>query len=204
MKLPAQQREALKELINIAYGRAAASLSTLTREPITLEVPQVDVYFLNEMVEALQQVYQEHVWSVHQIFSGPMKGQAVFVLDKKSATTLASAILRRNESNSDEDAVQDALCEAGNIVLQAALGVCGELLHVHVCFAVPGLKTESIAAMLQSAVVEKTELEYALLVQTRFRILSREVTGYMLVILGVNSFNQLLEAVAAWEKRSTG
>ena len=201
MKLPAKQREALKELINIGYGRAAASLSTLTRERITLEVPQVDVYFLNEIVEALQQIYQEDVWSVHQIFSGPMKGQAVLVLDKMSGTTLASAILRRNES--DEQAAHEALCEAGNIVLQAALGVCGELLHVHVCFAVPNLKTESIAAMLQSAIVEKTELEYALLVRTRFRILSREVTGHMLLILGVNSFNQLLDAVAAWEKRST-
>jgi hypothetical protein len=84
------------------------------------------------------------------------------------------------------------------------LGVCGELLHVHVGFAVPSLKTESIAAMLQSAVIDKTELEYALLVRTRFRILSREVTGYMLVILGVNSFNQLLDAVDAWEKRAPG
>ena len=58
--------------------------------------------------------------------------------------------------------------------------------------------------MLQSAVIDQKELEYALLVRTRFRILSREVTGYMLVILGVNSFNRLLDAVEAWEKRATG
>jgi chemotaxis protein CheC len=204
MKLPAGQRDALREMINIGYGRAAASLSDLISERITLEVPQVDVYFLDEILEALHQIYHDDVWSVHQIFSGTMKGQAIFVLDKQSATALAAAILRRNESGADDHEAQEALCEAGNIVLQAALGVCGDLLRVHVRFAAPNLKTKSIAVLLQSAVIEETGLEYALLVRTRFRILSRQVTGYMVVILGIDSFNQLLAAVQAWEEQSTG
>lgn len=199
MNLPPKYEEALTELVNVAYGRAAASLSELTRQRITLEVPKLEVHLLSELQPELQLSYPGEVWSIHQVFTGGMSGHALLLVDEKSAKILAAQIAGPDVENSD--ALQEALTEAGNIVLQAALGICGELLHIQVSFAVPGLRINSLGAMLKSLVIHQTELQYAVLVRTKFQIISKDVVGNMVVILGVTSFTKLVEAVDDWEKR---
>jgi chemotaxis protein CheY-P-specific phosphatase CheC len=131
-----------------------------------------------------------------------MSGHAVLLVDEKSARALAAQMLGQDPSGLDEvEAVQEALTEAGNIVLQAALGICGELLHIQVAFSVPGLRIETLSTMLASVIVSRNELQYALLVRTRFQVLSRDIVGNMVVVLGMTSFTRLIEAVDAWEKR---
>ncbi|HZR21394.1 MAG TPA: chemotaxis protein CheX [Verrucomicrobiae bacterium] len=202
MNLPPKYTEALSELINVAYGRAAKSLSELTKQRILLEVPRLEVHFLSEMKTVLQRLYSEEVWSVHQSFAGGMSGHAVLLVDEKSARALAAQMLGRDPSAPHEaEVVQEALTEAGNIVLQAALGICGELLHIQVAFSVPGLRVETLSKMLASIVVSQNELQYALLVRTRFQVLSKDIVGNMVVVLGMTSFTRLIVAIDAWEKR---
>ena len=203
MNLPPKYREALTELVNVAYGRAAKSLSELTKQRIVLEVPKLEVHFLNEMKAVLQRLYSEEVWSVHQSFAGGMSGHAVLLVDEKSAKGLASQILGPDPADGAHaaEAMQEALTEAGNIVLQAALGICGELLHIQVAFSVPGLRIETLSNMLASIIVSQSELQYALLVRTRFQVLSRDIVGNMVVVLGMTSFTRLIEAIDVWEKR---
>jgi len=202
VNLPPKYTEALSELINVAYGRAAKSLSELTKQRILLEVPRLEVHFLSEMKTVLQRLYSEEVWSVHQSFAGGMSGHAVLLVDEKSARALAAQMLGRDPSAPHEaEVVQEALTEAGNIVLQAALGICGELLHIQVAFSVPGLRVETLSKMLASIVVSQNELQYALLVRTRFQVLSKDIVGNMVVVLGMTSFTRLIVAIDAWEKR---
>ena len=56
MKLTALQEDALIELLNIGFGRAAASLSQLTGHRILLEVPHVTVHPIAEVSEALERM----------------------------------------------------------------------------------------------------------------------------------------------------
>ena len=56
MKLTALQQDALVELLNIGFGRAAASLSQLTGHRVLLEVPQVTIHPIDELGEALGRV----------------------------------------------------------------------------------------------------------------------------------------------------
>jgi chemotaxis protein CheC len=200
--LPDKYKDALTELINVAYGRAAASLSELTHQRISLESPKLDVYLLSEVKQALIQIYDEEVWSIHQVFAGGMSGHAMLLVDEKSATRLGARVL--GESSADNiafESVQEVLTEVGNIVLQASLGICGDLLHIQVTFSVPGLKVDTLGAMLNSVTVGQSELQYALMVRTQFQVLSSQVVGHMVVVLGMTSFSRLIEAVEDWEKR---
>ena len=49
MKLTAVQEDALIELLNIGFGRAAASLSQLTGHRVLLEVPHVTIHPIDEL-----------------------------------------------------------------------------------------------------------------------------------------------------------
>jgi chemotaxis protein CheC len=200
--LPDKYKDALTELINVAYGRAAASLSELTHQRISLESPKLDVYLLSEVKHALIQIYDEEVWSIHQVFAGGMSGHAMLLVDEKSATRLGARVLGESSAyNIAFESVQEVLTEVGNIVLQASLGICGDLLHIQVTFSVPGLKVDTLGAMLNSVTVGQSELQYALMVRTQFQVLSSQVVGHMVVVLGMTSFSRLIEAVEDWEKR---
>src|SRR6185503_14075971 len=82
MELTITHQDTLTELINIGYGRAAAALSELTGRRIILEVPRVAVYPIQEVNDALNDVLDGEVASVHQVFSGPVSGNALLLLDK--------------------------------------------------------------------------------------------------------------------------
>ena len=54
MNLTAVQEDALTEVINIGFGRAAASLSKLTGQRVQLEVPNIAMCPLDELSDRLR------------------------------------------------------------------------------------------------------------------------------------------------------
>jgi chemotaxis protein CheC len=81
VELTAVQHDALVELLNIGFGRAGASLSQLTGHRVLLEVPKVSLQAVEEVGEMLGRVVHGPVASVHQIFSGPVAGDALLICD---------------------------------------------------------------------------------------------------------------------------
>ena len=206
MELTIPQKDALTELINIGYGRAAGALSELTGYRITLEVPNVSMHEISEIAPLLEDVVSGEVASVNQMFSGPISGTAMLLLDERSALMLTHLLGDdRNAPRSDLDAsAREIITEVGNILLNACLGVFGNLLHVHVSFAVPRLHVESVQHVLESVNVEAQEkLRYGLMIHTRFRLRASNVTGYLVIILGITSLDRMLRELENWENRQT-
>jgi chemotaxis protein CheC len=202
MQLTDTQTDALTELINIGYARAAGALSELTGHRIMLEVPQVAVHPINEVGELLNEHIRGDVASVHQVFSGPVAGNALLLLDHEAALLLNRLLTNRaNDTAEFDGSAREVLTEVGNIVLNACLGVFGNLLQVQVSFAVPRLHIESVSGVLKSITVAHEELHYALMIQTRFHLRESDVSGYLVIILGVTSLDRLLEELEHWEQR---
>ncbi len=202
MNLSESYHDTLTELINIGYGRAAAALSELTGRRILLEVPKVAIHPIDEVGPVLKSVLKGEIASVHQVFSGPVSGNALLLLDNGAAMMLHSLLLEHEGGEpSLGGAAGEALTEVGNILLNACLGVFGNLLQVQVTFSVPRLHIESIDGVLHSISVRDQELQFALMVHTRFRIRDSDVTGYLVIILGMTSFTRLLEELERWEQR---
>jgi chemotaxis protein CheC len=200
--LTAKHKETLTELINIGYGRAAAALSDMTGQRIVLEAPKVDMLSVDNVKDALQSILKGDISSVHQVFSGPVAGHALLLLDAEAADMLTTIVMGDDTPTENRRAVRrEALTEVGNIVLQASLGICGDLLQVHVTFSVPVLHVDTVEDILQSVTIEQRELQFALLVRTRFEVLKSKLSGYLLVILGVTSFSKLLDELDYWEGR---
>jgi chemotaxis protein CheC len=201
VELTLRHREALAELINIGYARAGKSLSELTGERIVLNAPMVEIHSIDVVRVALNDLIKGEVASVHQVFSGPVAGHALLLVSNETADALTSTLVAGVPSNEQPAARREALTEVGNILLQASMGLCGELLQVHVSFTVPRLEIETIDDMLNSICVNNKELQFAVLVRTRFELQDSQVSGYIVVILGVTSFSRLLDELDRWEAR---
>ncbi len=202
MELTFAQKDALTELINIGYGRAAGALSELTGYRITLEVPKVALHPINEIGPMLSRVVSGEVASVNQVFSGPIAGNALLLLDERSARMLSELLTDEVPKAGEFDASsREIITEVGNILLNACLGVFGNLLQVQVTFAVPSLRVEGVDSVLQSITVADEELSYALMIHTRFRLRASNVTGYLVIILGITSLDRMLVELEKWEQR---
>jgi chemotaxis protein CheC len=197
MVLTEQQQDSLSELINIAFSRTAASLSDLTGQRVLLDAPQVEVRPIAELDTTLEQrVREEDLATVHQTFSGPVSGDALLLLSYTDAVRLTDLLTGAQIRTSRLDtSSREVLIEVGNILLNACLGVFGNLLQMHITFAVPRLHLDALHALLDSIVVVKNEMQYALVVYTSFRLRDSAVSGYLVIVLGVASLDSLIQAL---------
>jgi chemotaxis protein CheC len=200
MQLTAAQEDALVELLNIGFGRAAASLSQLTGHRVLLDVPQVSLHAIDEVGDALERTVHGHVASVHQIFTGPVGGDALLILDESGAAILKELLTNEPALPLSIDAsAREVITEVGNILLNACLGTFGNLLKVQVSFSVPHLSIENVAGLLESLLVAQQGIRYALIVHAAFRLRDTQVTGYLMIVLSVGSLDRLIRAVEDWE-----
>jgi chemotaxis protein CheC len=177
-------------------------LSELTRQRIVLAAPQVELYPIDHVKDALGAILKGEIASVQQVFSGPVSGHALLLISREGADVLTGLLVDEKTSAAEGRAARrEALAEMGNIILQGSMGVCGNLLQIHVSFSVPSLALETVDDLLNSIIINQRELQFALLVRTRFELLKAQVSGYLVVILGVTSFSTLLEEVEKWEQR---
>ena len=112
----------------------------------------------------------------------------------KSRAVSAKAVPRPPKKQSDRK-------EVGNILLNACLGMFGNLLQVHVTFSVPRLHLETLGALLRTLVIGKEGLRYALVVYTSFRMRDSSVSGYLVIALNVASLDRLIQEAEKWEQR---
>jgi chemotaxis protein CheC len=200
VELTPVQHDALIELLNIGFGRAAASLSELTGHRVLLEVPQVSIHPIADLNKALQFVLSDEVASVHQIFAGPVAGDALLLLDHRAAGMLKELLTNEPALPLPIDATgREVLTEVGNILLNACLGTFGNILRVQVSFSVPHLDLDTLQQVMNSLLVNREGLRYALVVHAGFKLRDAEVTGYLVIVLSVASLDRLIRAVEDWE-----
>lgn len=196
MLLTEEQRDALVEVLNIATARTGASLSALTGQRVILDVPRISLYKFEDLVDVLSEFIQGDIATIHQIFNGPVAGDAFLLLDYDAAQTLVNLFTDESpEGARMSESAREVLTEIGNILLNACLGVFGDLLKVRVSFAVPRLHMAELGGLLRSLMIEQSELQYGLVIHTNFRLRDNAVGGYLVLVLGVASLDQLIQAI---------
>jgi len=202
MMLTERQRDAVSELINIAFSRTGAALSELTGQRVILNAPEVSVHPTMELPGALAKFMPGEVASIHQVFGGPVAGDALLLLNHDGAVQLTDLLTDgHTPSHRLDESAREVLTEVGNILLNACLGMFGNLLDVHVSFSVPRLHMETLDELLVSISTAAGEPRYALVVYTAFQIRDSAVRGFLVMVLSVTSLDRLIQEVDAWEER---
>ena len=201
MELNTVQHDALVELLNIGFGRAGASLSKLTQQRVLLEVPQVAIHPLSHLNQSLGRLVDERVASVHQVFSGPVAGDALLLLDPIAAATLTELLTDVPALSLDLDpSTREVFTEVGNIVLNACIGTFGNMLDVPISFSVPDVDVTSMTNVIDRMMETGDAFRYALIVTAGFRLRDSAVTGYVVIVLTVQSLKRLLDALDRWQR----
>ena len=200
MQLNDVQHDALVELLNIGFGKAGASLSKLTGQRVVLEVPHVAVHPIDQLNAALSEVVKGDVAGVHQVFTGPMAGDGLLLLDPAGASILKELLTDEPALPLELDAsAREVLIEVGNVLLNACIGTFGNLLNIPIGFSVPDIDVARLHLIVERFATTGDGFRYALVVTSAFRLRESEVTGYVVIVLTVQSLTRLLAALERWE-----
>jgi len=200
MLLTERQRDALTELVNIAFGLTASKLSEISGNRVLLEAPTIAIHPLDALARELGLFVTGDVATVHQVFTGPVSGDAILFLNCEDAVRLSNLLVEEHlRSQRFDSATGEILTELGNMLLSACLGTFGNLLQVHITFSIPRLNLDSLEHFLASISIGGDELRYAVVITASFNIREQGVDGRIVIVLGVSSVEKLLQAVERWE-----
>jgi len=199
MVLTEQQTDALTELINIAFARTGAALSELTGHRVLLEPPTVVLRLSSELDAELSRFLPGEIAWIHQVFDGPVAGDALLLLNSEGALELTELLTdNSNGSHRLDESAREVLTEVGNILLNACLGVFGNVLHVQVGFSVPRLRLDNVDQLVQWLNSGGDELRYALVIFTKFQVRYSQVNGYLVLVLNMAAFDRLVNEIDHW------
>ena len=190
-----RHRDALTEVVNIGIGRAASILSSMSRAPVGLQVPELQVLPLNEVVRTIAERWSDKLVSVRMNFDGGFKGRTDLIFPSDSAAALVKALVGDIGPDMDLDTLRIAtLTEVGNVVINGVLGSIGNVLNENLEYSVPDTREEN-AERLFSKREDSTDEPYAILARTGFTVDDLELSGEIVIIFDVGSINSLVGAL---------
>jgi chemotaxis protein CheC len=124
------QCDALGEIFNIGVGRAASSLSQIVNDEVLLSAPAVLVVPREKAAELLLGKEFRQFSSVSQNFSGPFDAQAMLIFPEVNALEIVRLMVGPHMSIEElSEFEQEAMCEVGNIILNACMSSLADLPH---------------------------------------------------------------------------
>jgi len=184
-RLSELQRDAITEFLNIGMGLAAASLSEIVDEEVKLTIPTVDLLTCHGVAQSLnQQGEQVLMAAIREHFEGPgWGGEALLLFPQEQGKALVRALIE-NEISPEmlSELEEDALMEVGNIVLNACLSSCGNMLSCEIVSSVPAFITAPVTELIGGFFLDCSD-DQVMLLQVGFSLDSKNVVGYVALVI---------------------
>lgn len=185
MQLTPLQVDALTELMNIATGRAAASLSGILRQYVKMSVLEIRLMQQSEIRSFLEDEIGVIGSVIEQRFSGGLAGDSMLVMTRNDASTLVQTLLQQNrELASLTSTEQTVLAEVGNIVLNACVAMfanqAGRRLHFGLPQVALNVRGDQLAHNLSEQWQDHIE---GLVMKSHLMVGQVEATIYVLILL---------------------
>ena len=196
MQITDEQRDALQELLNIGVGKAAGALNQMLEKPIRLHIPSICIGPIQELQTAIDTDAAEFHASVRLPFHGAFSGSTCLLFPTQSAASLLTVLTGETQNQDSWDSMKEAtLTEIGNIVLNGVMGSLTNVLQHCITYSVPFYEETTIQQLIQPKATQTPEM--MLWAQTRFTIEDYNISGDIILLMGVQDLGCLLQAITA-------
>lgn len=192
MDLNELQRDALGEIFNIGVGRAASSLSQIVNDTVLLSAPEVTLVRREDASRVLLGSEFSQFSTVSQHFSGAFDAEAMLVFPESNALEIVRLMVGPHMSIEElSEFEQEAMCEVGNIILNACMSALADLFHI----ALNGTLPIHRFGDTQSLSLLGGKDQMVLVLQVDMTISQQRVQGHILFLLSVVSMQSLLDCL---------
>ena len=191
------EKDALAELSNIAMARAATGLRGMVGHQVLLSVPHVDILAKEQAAEIIGTSNNRNLVAVRQDFNGPFSGRALLIFPESNSFELVRVVVGRELPLEDIGSLEDeALAETGNIILNSWIATLANLLKRSLKMSLPVVLRGDSHAMLTSTEAQNL----VLFLHIKFEVSTREIQGYVALLMDVPSIDELRLLIADFVK----
>jgi len=188
------ERDALREVSNIAMARAATSLRQMVEHEVLLSVPTVDIVSQEAAAQIVGKPDNASLVAVRQDFSGVFSGRTLLIFPEANSLELVRAVVGRHLPLEDiVDLEDEALAETGNIILNSWVATVSNLLRRTLKMSLP-MVIRGDSLQVFKSVADQENL--VLFLRIRFEISKKEIAGYVALMMDVPSIEQLRSLIA--------
>ena len=199
------QKDLLKEYLNVFIGQAANMLSEMANQHVILSVPEVEVVDMSdENTEESRPLFDSgYIVSSSMKFGRDFSGRALLIFPSYKVKKLVDACLGVDTATSkiDYDSNDyvllnsdfDVLKEISNVILNSIIGEFSNLLGTTVDFTVPDVELVYVSENEQKLYLKNSV--YMLVLYTNFTLADANVDGVIIVALGMNSLKMLIRKI---------
>ncbi|MFA6201960.1 MAG: chemotaxis protein CheX [Gallionella sp.] len=190
--------DALCEIFNIGAGRAASSLSEIIGEEVQLSVPHVQIFPSSEIQAQKLPLDSARVGAVRQHFSGPFDAIAMLLFTEERALEIVRDMMGSHVSLAElAEFEQDAMCELGNIILNACLSAMADLLGLTLQSTLPQYTVDSPETLLQN-ITGEIDQPVMMALHIDLTIEKRQTQGCLVFLLSTSSLKEFLSHIDAF------
>lgn len=185
--------DALAEVFNVGAGRAAASLSEIVGDEVKLSVPSVEIRRSADVDASIMALTSLKFGVVSQHFSGPFEAQALLLFTESHALEIVRDMMGSQMSIEElAEFEQEAMCELGNIILNACLSAMADMLHISLNSSLPDYKIASADDIFKS-LHNSEEQPFILVLHIDLSIEKRHSEGHLIFLLSSMSLRSLVQ-----------
>ncbi|MBC3880773.1 chemotaxis protein CheC [Undibacterium sp. LX40W] len=184
--------DALVEVFNVGAGRAAASLSEIVGDEVRLSVPSIEIKKSSEADASVLELNSSKFGVVSQNFSGPFEAQALLLFTESHALEIVRDMMGSQMSIEEiAEFEQEAMCELGNIILNACLSAMADMLTISLDSSLPNYKIASVEDIF-AGLNQSEDQPYLLLLHIDLAIEKRHSEGHLIFLLSSMSLKNLV------------
>ena len=187
--------DALAEVFNVGAGRAAASLSEIVGDEVKLSVPSVEIRRAADVDASIMALTSLKFGVVSQHFSGPFEAQALLLFTESHALEIVRDMMGSQMSIEElAEFEQEAMCELGNIILNACLSAMADMLHISLNSSLPDYKIASADDIFKS-LHSAEDQPFILVLHIDLSIEKRHSEGHLIFLLSSMSLRSLVQQI---------
>ena len=190
--ITAEETDILQEIMNIAFGRAAADLAEFIDIYVILSVPYIKLIQAVDLPQYINVEIKDFdkISVVEQNFWGKFKGTAFLIFPAGTGKKLIT-LLDGGDDSFESDPIyeleKETFREVGNILIGACVGKIAELLGDVITYSPPRVVIEeSQEGVVPANLFDPNNL--AIVLRTLFEFNDRDVSGYLFIITSNESF----------------
>ncbi|SFV16318.1 chemotaxis protein CheX [Pseudoduganella namucuonensis] len=207
MTLTELQHDALVEIFNIGVGQAAASMSGIVNEEVTMSVPSIS--FLNRAEAAAllggknKQDQGQRICGVSQHYEGAFQTEAILMFPEDKSLEIVRLMVGESVPLEQlTEMEQEAMSEIGNIILNSCVGTLANIFQRELEGSLPvyhvGTSEEILSASGSAAEA------VVLMLHIDFILEMHQIHGYVAFILDISALNDLQEQINLYLNRVMG
>jgi chemotaxis protein CheC len=199
------EHDALVEIFNIGVGQAAASMSAIVNEAVRMSVPSITFVPRAEAARLLgnRLAAPERICGVSQHYQGAFETEAILMFPEDKSLEIVRLMVGEGVPLAElTDMEQEAMCEIGNIILNACVGTLANLFQHELRGSLPAYHVGTSDAILNAS--GSAPQTVVLMLHIDFVLEKHQIQGYVAFVLDLSALHDLKAQINRYIARAIG